>query len=648
MTKHSKYLIFTLFICIFLGGCTHRHPRITVEQVLEWNPALQKVLDYYQDDEEKLRAAEFLIQNLPYYHSYSEEDVAPHLKIHEYFGVRWYSVRQSIDSVMQKYGRYLPNTDNPIPDVLISPDYLIENIDWAFKVWKEQPWGKNVTFEDFCEYILPHRIKDETLKPWREKIYNQFNPYLDSVRHLPEAEDPLFVAQVLLDSVSKKAPRFSSILGYGPHIGPDLVDWVSGGCRELTDRLTYIFRAVGIPYGCDYMPLRGDNNVYHSWNFVIDKHGESHYMYQAKKIQKTEAFSNIRSKVYRQTYSLNTEEQNRIRGILEKAHPDFQYPCYLDVTRLYNEKQTHTFTIPYERILCEVGQDEMVYLCHTSHMEWVPIAFSYPDKQGVTFLDVQGPVVFSLAVYRDETIIPITEAFELEPMTGNIRYFLPSDTLEEVKLLNKYHQFHESFPQRMIGGTFEGSDYADFRVVDTLHTITEAPLRLHNVVHLPQGRSYRYVRYRGPANSYCNVSEVTFYSSSTDTIGLKGRIIGTPNGGQSNKDHDFTNVYDGNPSTSFNYDHPDGGWAGLDLEHNYPIRRIVYTARNRENYIRKGDLYELFYIAEGQWHSAGKQIPESDSLLYTVPHGVILYLKNHSGGVDERIFDYHNGGQRYW
>lgn len=648
MTKHSKYLIFTLFICIFLGGCTHRHPRITVEQVLEWNPALQKVLDYYQDDEEKLRAAEFLIQNLPYYHSYSEEDVAPHLKIHEYFGVRWYSVRQSIDSVMQKYGRYLPNTDNPIPDVLISPDYLIENIDWAFKVWKEQPWGKNVTFEDFCEYILPHRIKDETLKPWREKIYNQFNPYLDSVRHLPEAEDPLFVAQVLLDSVSKKAPRFSSILGYGPHIGPDLVDWVSGGCRELTDRLTYIFRAVGIPYGCDYMPLRGDNNVYHSWNFVIDKHGESHYMYQAKKIQKTEAFSNIRSKVYRQTYSLNTEEQNRIRGSLEKAHPDFQYPCYLDVTRLYNEKQTHTFTIPYERILCEVGQDEMVYLCHTSHMEWVPVAFSYPDKQGITFRNVQGPVVFCLAVYRDETIIPITEAFELEPMTGNIRYFLPSDTLEEVKLLNKYHQFHESFPQRMIGGTFEGSDYADFRVVDTLHTITEAPLRLHNVVHLPQGRSYRYVRYRGPADSYCNVSEVTFYPTPTDSTGLKGRIIGTPNEGQGNKDHDFTNVYDGNPSTSFNYDHPNGGWAGLDFGRNYPIRRIVYTARNRENYIHKGDLYELFYTAKGQWHSAGKQIPESDSLLYIVPQGVILYLKNHSGGVDERIFDYHNGSQRYW
>ena len=86
----------------------------------------------------------------------------------------------------------------------------------------------------------------------------------------------------------------------------------------------------------------------------------------------------------------------------------------------------------------------------------------------------------------------------------------------------------------------------------------------------------------------------------------------------------------------------------MDLKRKYPIRRIVYTARNRENYIRKGDLYELFYTSEGEWHSLGEQIPQSDSLVYKVPKGAILYLKNHSGGMDERIFDYYNGMQRYW
>ena len=643
---HPIVIVFLLAIALL--GCSHKHPRPTLEQVLEANPALNRVMENYKDDTLKLRAAKFLLSYLPYYYSYSEEDVAPHLMLHEYYGVKRIGVRQARDSVVAKYGRYMPITSNPIPDIQISPDYLIENIDWAFKVWQEQPWGKNVTFENFCEYILPHRIKDETLKPWREKVYSKYNPMLDSIRHLPEAEDPLFVAQVLIDSVSREESRFSSMLGYGPHIGPDLVDWVSGGCRELTDRLTYIFRAVGIPCGCDYMPLRGDANVAHYWNFVLDKEGNTHFMYEKQAIKEAEAFFDARSKIYRQTYSLNAAEQDRIRGKLEEAHPNFRYPCYIDMTRAYNEKYAYTFTVPREELTAEVGRKEMVYLCHTSHMNWVPVTFSYPDKQGITFRDIHGRVVFTLAVYRDGRLLPVSEPFELNKLTGDIHYYHAGDTLEEVKLLNKYHQIYESFPQRMLGGTFEGSDYADFRTVDTLHTITQLPLRLHNVVHLPQGRNYRYVRYHGPAGSYCNVSEVTFYPTSTDSTGLKGRIIGTPNGEKGDKEHDYTNVYDGNPSTSFNYDHPDGGWAGLDLGRNCPIRRIVYTARNRENYIRKGDTYELFYWSAGEWHSKGRQIPDSDSLMYTVPKDAILYLKNHSGGVDERIFDYHEGMQRYW
>lgn len=65
--------------------------------------------------------------------------------------------------------------------------YLVKNIDYAFKVWKEQPWGKSIVFSDFCEYILPYRIGDETLTDWREDIYNKYNPLLDNVRQMPEA-----------------------------------------------------------------------------------------------------------------------------------------------------------------------------------------------------------------------------------------------------------------------------------------------------------------------------------------------------------------------------------------------------------------------------------------------------------------------------
>ena len=48
------------------------------------------------------------------------------------------------------------------------------------------------------------------------------------------------------------------------------------------------------------------------------------------------------------------------------------------------------------------------------------------------------------------------------------------------------------------------------------------------------------------------------------------------------------------------------------------------------------------------WHSAGIQVATSDSLVYSVPKNALLYLKNHSGGFDERIFEYKDGKQIYW
>ena len=69
--------------------------------------------------------------------------------------------------------------------------------------------------------------------------------------------------------------------------------------------LIYIFRALGIPCGCDYMPLRGDGNVAHFWNFILDKNGESYYMYETGMLEPVRKYWGIKSKIYRQTFNRN-------------------------------------------------------------------------------------------------------------------------------------------------------------------------------------------------------------------------------------------------------------------------------------------------------------------------------------------------------
>lgn len=42
-------------------------------------------------------------------------------------------------------------------------------MDLAFDVW-HKPWGKDVSFDDFCRYILPYRAQNEVLSSYRETL----------------------------------------------------------------------------------------------------------------------------------------------------------------------------------------------------------------------------------------------------------------------------------------------------------------------------------------------------------------------------------------------------------------------------------------------------------------------------------------------
>ena len=161
-------------------------------------------------------------------------------------------------------------------------------------------------------------------------------------------------------------------------------------------------------------------------------------------------------------------------------------------------------------------------------------------------------------------------------------------------------------------------------------------------------QAYRYIRYRGGKDSYCNIAELSFYENCLDTLPLKGKIIGTPGCYGDDGRREYTNVFDGNPDTSFDYKFPDTGWAGLDLGKSYRVSKAIYTPRNDVSFIYKDNIYELFYWDKGCWNSLGRQTAVADSLVYTVPQNALLYLKNHTTGNDERIFKYENGKQIFW
>ncbi|HZI33923.1 MAG TPA: fibronectin type III domain-containing protein, partial [Candidatus Binatia bacterium] len=65
---------------------------------------------------------------------------------------------------------------------------------------------------------------------------------------------------------------------------------------------------------------------------------------------------------------------------------------------------------------------------------------------------------------------------------------------------------------RMVGGQFQGANVADFSSgVVTLFTVSSTPPDGMNVQTVSNTNAFRYLRYIGPANGWCNVAEVEFW-----------------------------------------------------------------------------------------------------------------------------------------
>jgi uncharacterized delta-60 repeat protein len=131
---------------------------------------------------------------------------------------------------------------------------------------------------------------------------------------------------------------------------------------------------------------------------------------------------------------------------------------------------------------------------------------------------------------------------------------------------------------RMLGGVFQGSNSATFSSgVTTLYTITTTPTAgRFTTVNVTASRSFRYVRYLGPANSYCNIAEAEFFSAPAK---LTGTVIGTA-GSYENQGNTIANVFDGNLTTFFDAPTVSSAWVGLDLGSAQTVSQVSFAPRD--------------------------------------------------------------------
>lgn len=154
---------------------------------------------------------------------------------------------------------YMPERDAKS----LSADFLLENVEYAYKARAEFPWAKEVPDSVFLNDVVAYANLNENRESWRKDFYERFKKYVAPCKTMREA----------IDSVNKNV-RNELLVDYNTkREKPDQAPYESmrqhmASCSGLSILLTDAFRAVGIPSRVAGTPAWHDDRGNHNWNEV--------------------------------------------------------------------------------------------------------------------------------------------------------------------------------------------------------------------------------------------------------------------------------------------------------------------------------------------------------------------------------------------
>lgn len=603
---------------------------------------LGKVLNEFgfQNGIQRLNAAGFLIRNM---HGKTYFDGDAVAGFHAFIDSA-YRIKCDVYDENKIYKDFFADTcfPNATPVVkydleTIQSDYLIRNVNSAFEL-KDKPWSSHLTFEEFCEFILPYRVGNEIPENWR-KIYREaFEDVLtDSIKTAREA---CIAVNNRLMANPVHLLRTSPV---NFDIKPtSLINMTFGTDNDYAHLALYAMRALGIPVAVEFIPCFGNGDPGHTFNTVYDNDGK-YYDFSAAEHNPGEHLSHFKGipKIYRRTFSIQINSLAMVHGS-EPIPEMFADPCIIDVTGNYEciNAQDISFHLDTKH-----PRKKFAYLCVFASNGWHPVAWTHIKRNMVKFQNVGPDVIYQLAYYENDTICPMGFPFRVDTL-GVVSKFKPSGESTAMLLERKYKPSSDQFKQSQlfIGGRFQAANRADFKDAADIYTISEAPSSKFAIVPASTAKPYKYYRYVAPNGSPVNMAEIEFYDKQSGTI-LAGRVFGMDSVGidqQNSKEK----VFDGDASSYF-LSSQQTGWVAFQLDKPAQVDKIRYITRNDDNGIRKSNLYELFYMDSGKWISAGKKTASRDDAIIfrSVPSGAVYWLRNHTRGKEEHIFTYENGRQ---
>lgn len=399
---------------------------------------LEQVIQHFQSpaDSLKRKAAYFLIKNIKTQFHYGGPIIEKYDSIINHLHPLNYSLLSTkLDSLAKQY----TNGTMAQPDLeSITSEFLIQNIDKAFVAW-EKPWCRHLSFDDFCEFILPYKAVDEKPENWRQLMEDKYNKLLDT---LANESDPRVPCKLINEDLMS---WFDIGLGfeYPNDIKCSIFLKTRSGrdCYDASLLATYSMRALGVPVAMDYTPNWANRSQGHAWNSLLCKDGKTVNFLGYENnpgMHKIEliGFNRMkfkRAKVFRRIFSNNSNSLVNIADPKKETIPPiFNDPHFIDVTNIYVPVSDVNLKI-YEK-----PTSDFAYLCVFDNKNWLPIHWGKIRNNQVVFTDMGRDVVYLPVYFMNNQNVPIGDPFILDKK-GKIHILSAEmNKTQSIKLFRKY------------------------------------------------------------------------------------------------------------------------------------------------------------------------------------------------------------------
>lgn len=616
-TMKLKY-IYTYIIFLATLSCQTRNEALETALQLagENRSELEKVLDHYSlnpADSLKLQAAEFLIANMPGHYTLQGDLINAYRAKIDADTMGCYLLRKSLDISFCEID-WLRKSSYHEEDVEhIKADFLIRHIDLSFEKLHQYSWLKDIPFDIFLEYILPYRFANERLDLWR-----------DSLDIAPQALEDLFFldnTKYIMPKIINDIPLSKPITKNNPQILSEL--HLQNILRECThcaiaDNLTH--RIASIPSCIEFIPRYANRNGFHQWCKIVSSESKNTAVM---------GVNNQAAKVYQKTYS-----RDRVVTPAKGEYiPDFFLnPFYKDVSDHY----VYTADVITSAQKKLPASSRHAYLCVFNNLEWQPVDITTHQQSAVKFKNIGKNHLYLVTYYQKKKMRPMHFPFILN-LKGEIKYLVPDTcTRQKITIKRKYpfndllHAFNKYLQHLVI----EASNDPNFLTPDTIISQFDTSPVTYAQGYNKTDKRFRYWRVSNTTTHPVYMAELSFLDKA-----------GKPLKGKTSPSDSL--ILDNDPLTNITLDPMKK--IIIDFDTSVHAAKIVCLPRSDGNGIYPGNDYELFYHDLNGWQSLGRQIAPDYYLEYhDVPRGALLWLHNHTTGIEERIFTHENKEIRFW